>query len=243
MANKTIGQLTAKTTPSSADVFALEDTEDTKKINYDALADAILNKITSKQYTVAGQSQTLINAINVLNSNTLPLYKPRQDVTDANAFLTSGTARVSHNTTSNLPENGYYVLQVIVFSSGTDVIQYAYNVNNTLVWHRSFHDGTTWTDWELVPRRSEINALNSRLKFSRINSGTINDITAYPQGVYMQYVAGTVTGAPLASSSLIITFVFAEWIAFQISAIDGNVFMYRFCGSSGWSTWKRISLT
>lgn len=70
MANKTIGQLTAKTTPSSADVFALEDTEDTKKINYDALADAILNKITSKNYTVAGSSQTLINAINTLNSKT-----------------------------------------------------------------------------------------------------------------------------------------------------------------------------
>ena len=70
MANmKAIGQLTAKTTPASTDVFALEDTEDTKKINYDALADAILNKITSKNYTVAGSSQTLINAINTLNSN------------------------------------------------------------------------------------------------------------------------------------------------------------------------------
>lgn len=68
MANKTIGQLNSKTTPASADVFVLEDTEDTKKINYDALADAVLNKITSKNYTVAGSSQTLINAINTLNS-------------------------------------------------------------------------------------------------------------------------------------------------------------------------------
>ena len=33
------------------------------------MADAILNKITSKSYTVAGSSQTLINAINTLNSN------------------------------------------------------------------------------------------------------------------------------------------------------------------------------
>lgn len=68
MANKTISQLTAKTTPADADVLPLEDTEDTKKINYSALADAILNKLTSKTYTVAGSSQTLIAAINALNS-------------------------------------------------------------------------------------------------------------------------------------------------------------------------------
>lgn len=103
MANKTIGQLTAKTTPSSADVFALEDTEDTKKINYDALADAILNKITSKNYTVAGSSQTLINAINTLNSKTTVMEEVSlHDGSSSGTAVATGTLEYTkcHNVNS-----------------------------------------------------------------------------------------------------------------------------------------------
>ena len=68
MANKIISNLTPKTSPAAADVLAIEDTEATKKIDYNALADAILNKITSKTYSVAGSTQTLISAIDALNN-------------------------------------------------------------------------------------------------------------------------------------------------------------------------------
>ena len=69
MANKIISNLTPKTSPAADDVLAIEDTEATKKIDYNALADAILNKLTSKTYSVAGSTQTLISAIDALNSN------------------------------------------------------------------------------------------------------------------------------------------------------------------------------
>lgn len=69
MGEKYLGQLTAKSTPATGDIMVLEDSEDTKKIDYDALANAILNKLTTKTYTVAGGSNTLIAAIDALNSN------------------------------------------------------------------------------------------------------------------------------------------------------------------------------
>lgn len=71
MAEKYFGQLDAKlTAPATGDLLAIEDSEDTKKIDYNALANAILDKLTTKTYTVAGGSNTLIAAINTLNSNT-----------------------------------------------------------------------------------------------------------------------------------------------------------------------------
>lgn len=61
--------LPSKTSPSNADMFLLEDTEDTKKINYSALADAILNKLTSKTYSgLETSAKNLVSALNELNS-------------------------------------------------------------------------------------------------------------------------------------------------------------------------------
>ena len=68
MGEKYLGQLTAKSAPATGDILVLEDSEDTKKIDYDALANAILNKLTTKTYTVAGGTNTLIAAIDALNS-------------------------------------------------------------------------------------------------------------------------------------------------------------------------------
>ena len=61
--------LTEKTTPASGDMFLMEDSEDTKKINYDKLADAILNKLTSKTYSgLETTAKNFVTAINELNS-------------------------------------------------------------------------------------------------------------------------------------------------------------------------------
>lgn len=61
--------LKEKTTPASGDMFLMEDSEDTKKINYDKLADAILNKLTSKTYSgLETTAKNFVTAINELNS-------------------------------------------------------------------------------------------------------------------------------------------------------------------------------
>lgn len=62
----------AKTTPKDADKFMLYSAEDAanKLIDYDKLADAVLNKLTSKIFTLGQGNITLIEALNKLNSKT-----------------------------------------------------------------------------------------------------------------------------------------------------------------------------
>lgn len=63
----------AKTTPKDADKFMLYSAEDAanKLIDYDKLADAVLNKLTSKTFGLDAGTMTLPAALNQLNSNRL----------------------------------------------------------------------------------------------------------------------------------------------------------------------------
>nr|DAZ69393.1 MAG TPA: hypothetical protein [Caudoviricetes sp.] len=60
----------AKTTPKDADKFMLYSAEDAanKLIDYDKLADAVLNKLTSKTFGLDHGTMTLPAALNQLNS-------------------------------------------------------------------------------------------------------------------------------------------------------------------------------
>lgn len=60
----------AKTTPKDADKFMLYSAEDAanKLIDYDKLADAVLNKLTSKTFGLDAGTMTLPAALNQLNS-------------------------------------------------------------------------------------------------------------------------------------------------------------------------------
>lgn len=64
----------AKTIPKDADKFMLYSAEDSanKLIDYDKLADAVLDKLTSKQFTLDQGTKTLLSALNELNSNRFP---------------------------------------------------------------------------------------------------------------------------------------------------------------------------
>jgi hypothetical protein len=67
-----------KTTPKDADKFMLYSAEDAanKLIDYDKLADAVLNKLTSKTFGLDQGTMTLPAVLNQLNSNRLkPFYK------------------------------------------------------------------------------------------------------------------------------------------------------------------------
>lgn len=61
----------AKITPKDADKFMLYSAEDAanKLIDYDKLADAVLNKLTSKTFGLDQGTMTLPAALNQLNSN------------------------------------------------------------------------------------------------------------------------------------------------------------------------------
>ena len=56
------------TTVSDTDSFLLDQGGKLKEIDYGKLADAILNKLTSKAFTLDQGSKTLVAALNELNS-------------------------------------------------------------------------------------------------------------------------------------------------------------------------------
>ena len=71
MADQAINALSTKTAPETSDQLLLVGTGEPQLIDYDKLADAILNKITSKNYALDAGTMTLTAALNALNGNSL----------------------------------------------------------------------------------------------------------------------------------------------------------------------------
>lgn len=71
MADQAINALSTKTAPETSDQLLLVGTGEPQLIDYDKLADAILNKITSKNYALDAGTMTLPAALNALNGNRL----------------------------------------------------------------------------------------------------------------------------------------------------------------------------
>ena len=71
MADQAINALSTKTAPETSDQLLLVGTGEPQLIDYDKLADAILNKITSKNYALDAGTMTLPAALNALNGNSL----------------------------------------------------------------------------------------------------------------------------------------------------------------------------
>ena len=76
MADQAINALSTKTAPETSDQLLLVGAGEPQLIDYDKLADAILNKITSKNYALDAGTMTLPAALNALNGNMLkPFHK------------------------------------------------------------------------------------------------------------------------------------------------------------------------
>lgn len=70
MEDQAINALSTKTAPETSDQLLLVGAGEPQLIDYDKLADAILNKITSKNYALDAGQMTLLAALNKLNSET-----------------------------------------------------------------------------------------------------------------------------------------------------------------------------
>ena len=71
MEDQAINALSTKTAPETSDQLLLVGAGEPQLIDYDKLADAILNKITSKNYALDAGTMTLPAALNALNGNSL----------------------------------------------------------------------------------------------------------------------------------------------------------------------------
>lgn len=98
MADQAINALSTKTAPETSDQLLLVGTGEPQLIDYDKMADAILNKITSKNYALDAGRMTLLAALNKLNSDTFRAF----NLTSCDAISTDlksfnyGIARYAH---------------------------------------------------------------------------------------------------------------------------------------------------
>lgn len=94
MADQKINALPTKTAPVTGDKCLMSGAAEEYLIDYDKLATAILNKLTSKTFTLDQGTKTLIAAVNELNSKSLLGYKLREKYIENAEIVTAGTTKV-----------------------------------------------------------------------------------------------------------------------------------------------------
>ena len=94
MADQKINALPVKTAPTTGDKMLMIGAAEEYQIDYDQLATAILNKLTSKTYALDQGTKTLIAALNELNSKTYyAAYTKGKNIpenADLNDYLNTG---------------------------------------------------------------------------------------------------------------------------------------------------------
>lgn len=142
MADQTINALSTKTAPETSDQLLLVGTGEPQLIDYDKLADAILNKITSKNYALDAGQMTLLAALNKLNSETIK--------TDNNFTGNVDNVRNSVvwcNTALNAPSNIGLLVSFSTFNIGQIFVDYT----QFLIYIRWLNGNTNkWSEWSAI---------------------------------------------------------------------------------------------
>lgn len=126
MEDQVINALSTKTAPETSDQLLILGTGEPQLIDYDKLADAILNKITSKNYALDAGTMTLTAALNALNGKSL--------INLGNVDVGIDTLKIySNGTTIKLIVKWENTLHAIVFDT-----------NNRLYIQTSTDSGSTW---------------------------------------------------------------------------------------------------
>lgn len=84
MADQAINALPTKTAPTTGDKMLMIGAAEEYQIDYDQLATAILNKLTSKTFTLDQGTKSLVAALNELNSKSNTRILLNKTLTDAN---------------------------------------------------------------------------------------------------------------------------------------------------------------
>lgn len=129
MADQAINALSTKTAPETSDQLLLVGAGEPQLIDYDKLADAILNKITSKNYALDAGTMTLPAALNALNGKSQTL-----DFIECRIKTVSGFLKITKETIirGNAPTSSNYIPVVAGHSNSNDVSE---NV---------FYDSPSW---------------------------------------------------------------------------------------------------
>lgn len=162
MADQNITALPVSTTPESSDQLLLVGTTEEKLIDYDKLADAILNKLTSKNFSLDQGTMPLVSALNQLNSKALSdtrnlqefSFKMPLDEKIYSVLLMYGATSKNYpfmymvfvDTKAN--ERGVYFYKVFDELSSSRAFEGTYNDTTTTLTIKS--SGTVWAGLRII---------------------------------------------------------------------------------------------
>lgn len=126
MADQKINALPTKTAPVTGDKCLMSGAAEEYLIDYDKLATAILNKLTSKTFTLDQGTKTLIAALNELNSKTSVYAKSKQNFLDLGTKLRAGFSYPIYLSAAAIQEitNGEYTITakgIVYVGSGSQM--------------------------------------------------------------------------------------------------------------------------
>ena len=153
MADQAINALSTKTAPETSDQLLLVGAGEPQLIDYDKLADAILNKITSKNYALDAGQMTLLAALNKLNSDTLKANTINHKSFDLNDYTVTGLYDTRGTLPSTIGMKNYptdITASIIVLSTTYIVTQIYIAHNAASLYLRCKYQGHEFSEWKSV---------------------------------------------------------------------------------------------
>lgn len=161
MADQAINALSTKTAPETSDQLLLVGTGEPQLIDYDKLADAILNKITSKNYALDAGTMTLPAALNALNGNRVPWCKITHP-NDNDALAKLNTPALLFGTGTDRPYTiifedsrgdsalggGISVVYGFMYAMDAYGTQIAQHYSGVI--RKRKKENNTWSDWSII---------------------------------------------------------------------------------------------
>lgn len=158
MADQAINALSTKTAPETSDQLLLVGTGEPQLIDYDKLADAILNKITSKNYALDAGQMTLLAALNKLNSESLigNVTTIDDSTFDYNSFTKTGLYYINgpknQSESDNKPgENITNCFMMVLAKTDYRCFQIIFPGNTQRIFYRNTKtDSSGWNSWKTL---------------------------------------------------------------------------------------------
>ena len=158
MADQAINALSTKTAPETSDQLLLVGAGEPQLIDYDKLADAILNKITSKNYALDAGQLTLLAALNKLNSESLiGNVTTIDDITfDYNSFTKTGLYYINgpknQSESDNKPgDNVTNCFMMVLAKTDYRCFQIIFPGNTQRIFYRNTKtDLSEWNSWKTL---------------------------------------------------------------------------------------------
>lgn len=183
MADQKINALPTKTAPVTGDKCLMSGAAEEYLIDYDKLATAILNKLTSKTFTLDQGTKTLIAAINELNSKSKISYSLRDSTNipesaDMNTYIEPGNYccnGLTPTTLKNSPFADAFLLKV-EYPSGTQSYRSQTFIlyNSRRVAYRVYTVNTqTWSDFVYYDSTEDVLSayIRSGIDYDNLTSG------------------------------------------------------------------------